>query len=173
MRPHRAAARHQHRHRIGPPHSAPAANAPQTFANGRYEVVRFLGEGGRKKVYLARDTVLDRQVAFALIKMEGLDDAARVRIMREAQTMGRLGNHPNLVTVFDIGEHTDEAGVTQPWIAIELLPGGDVEGLLKKAGGAAAARAHAAARASRSAAASSSSTARASCTATSSRATSG
>ena len=48
--------------------------------------------------------------------------------------MGRLGNHPNLVTVLDIGEHTDAAGTTFPWIAIELLPGGDVEGLLKKAG---------------------------------------
>ena len=98
-------------------------------------MVKFLGEGGRKKVYLARDTLLDRQVAFALIKTEGLDEAARERITREAQTMGRLGNHPNLVSVLDIGEHTDASGVTFPWMAIELLPGGDVEGLLKKAGG--------------------------------------
>ena len=116
--------------------TASSAAGPETFANGRYEVLKFLGEGGRKKVYLAKDSLLDRQVAFALIKTEGLDEAARERITREAQTMGRLGNHPNLVSVLDIGEHTDAAGVTFPWMAIELLPGGDVEGLLKKAGGA-------------------------------------
>ncbi|MEZ4552302.1 MAG: protein kinase [Dehalococcoidia bacterium] len=116
--------------------SAPAASAAgsstglETFANGRYEVVKFLGEGGRKKVYLAKDSLLDRQVAFALIKTEGLDEVARERITREAQTMGRLGAHPNVVTVLDIGEHDG-----QPFVVIELLGGGDVEGLLEDAGG--------------------------------------
>ncbi len=41
---------------------------PTSFANGRYQVKRFLGEGGKKRVYLAQDTLLDREVAFALIK---------------------------------------------------------------------------------------------------------
>src|SRR3972149_2454140 len=50
---------------------------PTSFANGRYTVKRFLGEGGKKKVYLAHDTLLDRDVAFALIKTEALEDAAR------------------------------------------------------------------------------------------------
>jgi len=45
---------------------------PTSFANGRYQVKRFLGEGGKKKVYLTQDTTLDREVAFALIKTEGL-----------------------------------------------------------------------------------------------------
>ncbi len=76
---------------------------PTSFANGRYEVKRFLGEGGKKKVYLAQDTLLDREVAFALIKTEGLDDISRTRITREAQAMGRLGSHPHIVTVFDLG----------------------------------------------------------------------
>ena len=40
-----------------------AADQPSSFANGRYEVKRFLGEGGKKKVYLAQDTQLDREVA--------------------------------------------------------------------------------------------------------------
>ena len=59
--------------------SSPTAplEAPASFANGRYAVKRFLGEGGKKKVYLAHDTLLDRDVAFALIKTEGLDEAAR------------------------------------------------------------------------------------------------
>ena len=58
---------------------------PESFANGRYQVKKFLGEGGKKLVYLALDTVLDRQIAFSLIKAEGLDDQARQRVTREAQ----------------------------------------------------------------------------------------
>ena len=63
-----------------PASSAPPSAAtaqPTSFAGGRYEVRRFLGEGGKKKVYLAHDSLLDRDVAFALIKTEGLDDASR------------------------------------------------------------------------------------------------
>jgi serine/threonine protein kinase len=105
-----------------------AAQQPTSFAKGRYQVRRFLGEGGKKKVYLAHDSLLDRDVAFALIKTEGLDQAARERITREAQAMGRLGDHPNIVTVFDIGE---EAG--QPFLVLPVLPGGDIEGLIEKA----------------------------------------
>ena len=84
-----------------PPPAAPSSLAaqPESFANGRYQVKRSLGEGGKKRVYLAHDTLLDRDVAFALIKTEGLDDAGRARIQREAQAMGRLGSHPNIVTV--------------------------------------------------------------------------
>ena len=56
-----------------PAATAPAAlDQPTSFSNGRYQVKRFLGEGGKKKVYLATDTLLDREVALALIKTEGL-----------------------------------------------------------------------------------------------------
>jgi hypothetical protein len=93
-----------------PPDSARVAPShPTSFASGRYEVNRFLGEGGKKRVYLAHDTLLDRDVAFALIKAEGLDDAGRQRIQREAQAMGRLGSHPNIVTVNDIGQEGERA----------------------------------------------------------------
>ena len=54
-----------------------SADQPTSFADGRYVVQRFLGEGGKKRVYLAHDELLDRDVAFALIKTEGLDDASR------------------------------------------------------------------------------------------------
>lgn len=77
---------------------------PDSFAAGRYHVRRFLGEGGKKRVFLAHDQLLDRDVAFSLIKTDGLDGVGRERITREAQAMGRLGAHPNLVTIFDIGE---------------------------------------------------------------------
>jgi hypothetical protein len=54
----------------------PSAPQPTSFANGRYRVKRFLGEGGKKKVYLAHDTTLDRDVAFAL-KRPGRASPAR------------------------------------------------------------------------------------------------
>ena len=111
--------------------SAPSTTIPvqpTSFANGRYEVRKFLGEGGKKKVYLAQDTLLDREVAFALIKTEGLDEVSRTRITREAQAMGRLGSHPHIVTVFDLGDHEG-----QPYMVPELMGGGDVEGVIEDA----------------------------------------
>jgi hypothetical protein len=111
------------------PGSPQAATQPSSFVNGRYTVRKFLGEGGKKKVYLAHDTLLDREVAFALIKTEGLDDIGRDRIKREAQAMGRLGAHPHIVSVFDLGEEASG----QPYIVTELMGGGDVEGLIEKA----------------------------------------
>ena len=106
----------------------PPTTSPSSFANGRYQVKQFLGEGGKKRVYLAQDTLLDRDVAFALIKTEGLDDAGRSRIQREAQAMGRLGSHPHIVTVFDLGQEQD-----QPFMVTELMGGGDVEGVIANA----------------------------------------
>jgi class 3 adenylate cyclase/tetratricopeptide (TPR) repeat protein len=109
--------------------AAPPARAgaplPSSFAAGRYKVRAFLGEGAKKRVYLAHDTRLDRDVAFALIKTEGLDADSVVRIRREAQAMGRLGDHPHIVTVFDAGEE-DNA----PYIVSQHMSGGSVEDLL-------------------------------------------
>ena len=111
---------------LGRSHHPP--DQPTSFANGRYQVKKFLGEGGKKKVYLAQDTLLDREVAFALIKTEGLDEVSRTRITREAQAMGRLGSHPHIVTVFDLGQEAD-----QPYMVTELMGGGDVEGVIEDA----------------------------------------
>ena len=108
--------------------SSEPASTPTSFANDRYQVSKFLGEGGKKRVFQAHDTLLDRDIAFALIKTDGLDDASRSRITREAQAMGRLGTHPNIVTVFDLGTE-DNA----PFMVTELMGGGDVEGLLEDA----------------------------------------
>src|SRR5438067_1246042 len=89
-----------------PEQSAGAATPPlpSSFAGGRYGVRRFLGEGAKKRVYLAHDTKLDRDVAFALIKTDGLDADGLVRVRREAQAMGRLGDHAHIVTIFDSGD---------------------------------------------------------------------
>jgi tetratricopeptide (TPR) repeat protein len=111
-----------------PPPTSTLPPMPTSFANGRYQVKKFLGEGGKKKVYLTHDTLLDRDVAFALIKTEKLDDASRIRVIREARAMGRLGDHPNIVAIYDMGDHEG-----QPYIVIPVMPGGDVEGLIEKA----------------------------------------
>ena len=108
------------------PASRPAQ--PTSFANGRYALKRFLGEDGKKKVYLAHNTLLDREVSLALIKTEGLDEVSRTRIQREAQAMGRLGSHRHIVAVFDLGQEQD-----QHYMVMGLIEGGDVEGLIEKA----------------------------------------
>ena len=69
-------------------------SVPNSFANGRYQVKEFLN-------------VLDRDVALAVIKTEGLDATSRVRITREAQALGRLGDHPHVLSIHDLG---DEGG---------------------------------------------------------------
>jgi len=107
---------------------SPARTLPTAFADSRYTVKSFLGEGGRKKVYLAHDTKLDREVAVAVIKTEGLDDDGLKRVKREAQAMARLGDHPNIVTIHDIG---DDNG--QPYIVSQYMGGGDLEGMLNNA----------------------------------------
>src|SRR5688500_17159093 len=94
--------------------------APESFVGGRYHVRKFLGEGGKKRVFLAHDQSLDRDVAFALIKTEGLDATGRERIVREAQAMGRMGTHAHVVTIFEIG---DESGA--PYVVTELMGGGE------------------------------------------------
>ncbi|MDA1257565.1 MAG: AAA family ATPase [Chloroflexi bacterium] len=91
---------------------------------------------GIKRVYLAHDTLLDREVAFALIKTEGFDQTSKERISREAQAMGRLGVHPNIVAVLDLGQEDDGT----PYMVTELMGGGDVEGLLEVTYGVAADR---------------------------------
>ena len=101
---------------------------PTSFVNDRYKVIRKLGEGGKKKAYLVHDTKLDRDVCFALIKTENLDEDVRKRVTHEAQAMAKLGDYPNTMTIHDMG---DEKG--QPFIVIPVMSGGNVEGLIEKA----------------------------------------
>jgi class 3 adenylate cyclase len=112
-------------------HRTPApggADAPSSIAQGRYQIQRFLGEGAKKRVYLARDSLLDRDVALALLKTEGLDKDGLQRVRREAQAMGRLGDHPHIVTVHDVGQEGS-------WVFIvsRFMSGGDVEARIRQA----------------------------------------
>jgi serine/threonine protein kinase len=106
---------------------APAEGA--LFAD-RYRVERLLGEGARKRVYLARDTRLGRPVALAVIKLKGLDADGFRRLRREVEATARLGDHPNVVTIHDSGEHEGE-----PFLVTQYLDGGTLGDLLDAAPG--------------------------------------
>ncbi len=110
------------------PESLPA-DVPAEIA-GRYRVKRFLGQGGRKRVYLSDDTATGSQVALALFDTAGVGAAIQARARREAEAMRKLGDHPHVVTVLDTGEEDGN-----PFIISRYMPGGDVEGLLSAAGG--------------------------------------
>jgi len=71
--------------------------------NGRYAVLKKLGEGGKGVVYKARDTVLNRIVAIKMLKSAVLGEEAYSRFMTEAQAVAKL-NHPNIVSIHDIGK---------------------------------------------------------------------
>ncbi|MDP6713400.1 MAG: protein kinase, partial [SAR202 cluster bacterium] len=109
-----------------PSSPAQTVETPNTFANGRYEVGTFLGETITKQVFQAHDDLLNRDVAFTLLKTGSLDDNTRRRLAREAQSMAQLGSHPNIVAVFDLGEHDG-----QPFMVMELMRGGDLDAMLQ------------------------------------------
>ncbi len=112
------------------PSDAPPADAPELIAN-RYRVEAYLGRGGRKRVYRARDTEAgDREVAVAVFDPEGIEETVLARARREAQAMGKLGEHPHIVRVLDSGE---EGRV--PFIVSEYVGGGDVAGALEECDG--------------------------------------
>ena len=89
---------------------------------GRYRLEREIGRGAMGVVYLGRDLAINRLVAIKAIPLASeFSDAelaeARARFFREAETAGRL-NHPNIVTIYDVGE---ERGLA--YIAMEYLKG--------------------------------------------------
>ena len=85
---------------------------------GPYRIDGPLGQGGMGEVFGATDMRLQRQVALKLIRGHGLaDPAMRARFAREAQAASAL-NHPNICTVYDVGEAN---GV--PYLVMELLEG--------------------------------------------------
>ena len=93
---------------------------------GRYHVERLIAHGGMGSLYLARDPAIDRLVVIKLLR-EGFDDAAmRERFAREARAAGRL-QHPNIVTVFDVGEHD-----ARPYIAMEYIAGETLAQLIRR-----------------------------------------
>lgn len=102
----------------------------ETDRFGRYEVQRVLGKGAMGVVYLAEDPVIGRQVAVKVIHaqagLEGEELALRQqRFEREFRSAGTL-SHPNIVTVYDVGQEGSDS-----FIAMEYVRGESLEEVLK------------------------------------------
>ncbi|MDH5484191.1 MAG: serine/threonine protein kinase [Gammaproteobacteria bacterium] len=97
---------------------------------GRYEIERELGRGAMGVVYLGRDPKINRQVAIKTLDYSQLSKneikSIKSRFFREAEAAGRL-NHPNIVTVYDVGDEEDFA-----FIAMDYVPGVSLSEFTKK-----------------------------------------
>src|SRR5438128_4580049 len=97
---------------------------------GKYQVLERIGRGGMGTIFKARDPVLDREVAVKVISSEvEVTDELRARFFREAQACARL-SHPNIVTVFDMGE--DDGRL---YIVMELLDGDELRRVITRRAG--------------------------------------
>jgi serine/threonine-protein kinase len=104
------------------------ASAPIERTFGRYEPLGLLGEGAMGRVYRAFDPAAQRVVAIKTLKPEHLTGSeaedARRRFCREARAAARLV-HPNIITVFDVGDD---------YFVMELLEGETLQSLLRRRG---------------------------------------
>ena len=97
--------------------------------NDRYEILKTIGEGGMANVYLAKDVILDRNVAIKVLRGDLANDEKFVRrFQREALSASSL-SHPNIVEIYDVGEDDGDY-----FIAMEYIPGLNLKQLLKKRG---------------------------------------
>lgn len=97
--------------------------------NDRYQIIKTIGEGGMANVYLAKDTILDRNVAVKVLRGDLADDEKFVRrFQREALSASKL-SHPNIVEMYDVGE---DGG--QYYIVMEYVDGKTLKNLIKKRG---------------------------------------
>src|SRR6476646_698945 len=96
---------------------------------GRYRIVAELGRGAMGAVYRATDPLIEREVAIKTLLPNlpaEIMDEVRERFLREARSAGRL-NHPNIVTIYDVGEQDGVA-----YIAMELLEGKSLQQILRE-----------------------------------------
>ncbi len=97
--------------------------------NDRYEIIRLIGEGGMANVYLAYDTILERNVAIKVLRGDLADDEKFVRrFQREALSASSL-SHPNIVEMYDVGEDNGNF-----YIVMEYINGKTLKQLIKKRG---------------------------------------
>lgn len=97
--------------------------------NDRYEIIRLIGEGGMANVYLAYDTILERNVAVKVLRGDLADDEKFVRrFQREAISASSL-SHPNIVEMYDVGEDNGNF-----YIVMEYIDGKTLKQLIKKRG---------------------------------------
>lgn len=105
-------------------------NAQKKQTIGRYEITKELGKGSMGRVHLGRDPRISREVVIKTLSYGEINEeriaAVKERFFREAESAGRL-SHPNIVTIYDIGE---DCGLA--YIAMELLDGVDLNKYCRK-----------------------------------------
>jgi eukaryotic-like serine/threonine-protein kinase len=100
---------------------------------GHYQLIRQIGRGGMGEVHLALDARLERQVALKLLPPHFTQDAERVRRFRqEARAISTL-NHPNIITIHEIGEAATESGGVH-FIATEFIEGRTLREMIRDGG---------------------------------------
>ena len=93
----------------------------------RYQIIKAIGEGGMANVYLAYDTILDRNVAVKVLRGDLANDEKFVRrFQREALSASSL-NHPNIVEIYDVGE--DDGNF---YIVMEYVDGKNLKQIIKR-----------------------------------------
>ena len=97
--------------------------------NDRYQIIRSIGEGGMANVYLAHDTILDRNVAVKILRGDLAQDEKFVKkFQREANAAATI-IHPNVVEMYDVGKDDDNY-----FIVMEYIDGQTLKNLIKKRG---------------------------------------
>jgi eukaryotic-like serine/threonine-protein kinase len=105
----------------------PPASTARVSLPDRYRVVRHLANGGMASVWEAHDELLHRSVAVKVLAPHLAEDLrARARFQREARAAAGLSSHPNVVTIYDVGEHDG-----QVFMVMELMRGGSVADRLR------------------------------------------
>jgi eukaryotic-like serine/threonine-protein kinase len=94
---------------------------------GPYEILSPLGAGGMGEVWRARDTRLDREVAIKVLPASFARDVDRLRRFEQEALATSALNHPNILTIYDVGDHEGT-----PFIVAELLEGEDLRAQLKE-----------------------------------------
>ncbi|MGQ0763922.1 MAG: serine/threonine-protein kinase, partial [Acidobacteriota bacterium] len=96
---------------------------------GRYEIRSQIGAGGMGEVYLADDTTLGRRVALKLLPREHTQDEERLRRFKQEAKAASALNHPNILTIHEVGEVDDHH-----FIATEFIDGETLRASLKPNG---------------------------------------
>jgi len=99
-----------------------SATLPERF--GRYQVVAAIQGGNMGRLYLAQDPDIDRRVVVKALEADASQEQKQ-RFLREARAAGRL-NHPNVVSIFDVGEQD-----RTPFIVMEYIEGETLAGIIR------------------------------------------
>src|SRR3954453_20404193 len=115
---------------LGTVFDVPPVSTARISLPDRYKVIRHIANGGMASVWEAHEELLDRAVAVKILAQHlSEDDRARARFQRGARAAAGLSSHPNVATIYGVGEHDGRV-----FMVMELMRGGWVADVLRKEG---------------------------------------